>query len=214
MRACGHVQLLEQMVNMILDGRFRNIEDLSDFLVRFPLANSVEHLPLALGDRLWPEGRLLAAVGDAAEKLRGDSRRAYEFLVCDALDRPHEILNGRFGGDVPSGPRFRAFHDICRNLLDGECQNLASQGFGAEIANKIKALVRRNVHEDDVGEKPLDVFASLRSVRTCADDNEPRARRKASGQAFTVKPHVSDDEDARPGRTGRRITCRHFPKPV
>lgn len=198
---------------MVLDGRFGNIEYLSDFLVGLPLANAIQYLPLAACERLWPEGRLHAALGDAAKKLRGDSGRAYEFLVSDALDRLHEIVNGRFGRDVTGGPRFGAFDNICCNLLNCECQHLRLRSFGAQRTNELEALSRPDVHDDDAWPKARDLFASIRSAGGRADYGHPRTRRDASGQTFAIKPNVGDDEDARPWRTYGRIACRHLPKP-
>ena len=110
--ACGHIQLFEKMVDVVLDGGFGDIELLSDFLVRLPLADTVEHFSLAARQGLGLEGPSLAALGDTAEQLRGDSRRTYEFRSCDALDRRHEIVDGRVGRDESGSPRFGTFDDI------------------------------------------------------------------------------------------------------
>ena len=46
----------------------------------------------------------------------------------------------------------------------------------AEVANQLETLTRRNVDEDNVRAKLLNLFASIRTVRRCAEHHEPGVR--------------------------------------
>ena len=188
------------MVDVVLDGRFGDVERLGDFLVRLPLAETVEHLPLAARQRFsLNSGPPLAALGDPAEQLRRNPRGTHEFRLCDALDCGDEIINGRVGRDVPGSPRFSTLDDIRADFIHRERQNLAPKRIGPQIANQLEALFRRHVDNDDVGVKLLDSFASVGAAGARADDREAWTGREAAGQAFAIESHFGDDENARSG---------------
>ena len=199
--ACGHIQLFQKMVDVVLDRRFGDVERLGDFLVRLPLAETVEHLPLAARQRLSVAGRPLTAVRDPAKQLCRNSGRADEFRARDALDRHHEIVDGRFGGDVPGSPRLGTFDDVRRDFIHGERQNLAPRRVGPKITNQFETLSRRHVDDDDVRAEFQDAFAGVGAVGARADDREAWTVREASSEAVAIETYFGDDEDARPGRT-------------
>src|SRR5918994_7230894 len=127
------VELLEDVVDVILDGRELDRELLGDLLVRAALLDQPQDVELPRRqpslDRVEPA--LARERAHAAEQCRRDPGRAHQLAARDALDRGHEILHRSFARDVARGPRLGE-GDHVRLVLD--------PGRGADDVDALIAL--------------------------------------------------------------------------